>query len=183
VEESPGSASQLIVTSWAHGISSLDPRRGKSLWELPVFTYRVVGSPLVAAGLIFNSSGGGGKGKPFVAVRPGNPLQGTKPQVAYDVPKPAPYVPTPVANRGLVFLFGDQGVVKCLDVAKGSLRWQERDPHRPASLQRGIPTRYRRSATSHWYELIDRYTSLSEVPVRSLATPSVTILTGAICGL
>jgi outer membrane protein assembly factor BamB len=124
--ESPGSARQLIVTSWAHGISSLDPHSGKPLWELPVFTYRVVGSPLVAAGLIFNSSGGGGKGKPFVAVRPGNPAQGTKPQVAYDVPKPVPYVPTPVANRGLVFLFGDQGVVKCLDVAKGSLRWQER---------------------------------------------------------
>ena len=124
--ETPGAPPQLIVTSWAHGVSSLDPQTGKPLWEQPVFTYRVVGSPLVAAGLIFASCGGGGAGKPFVVVRPGNPVQGTKPQVAYDLPKPAPYVPTPVANGGLVFLFGDQGVVKCLDAASGVERWQQR---------------------------------------------------------
>ena len=124
--DAPGSPPQLIVTSWAHGVSSLDPQTGKPLWELPVFTYRVVGSPLVAAGLIFAGCGGGGTGKPFVAVRPGNPAQGTKPEVAYDIRKPVPYVPTPVANSGLVFLFGDQGIVKCIDAASGFERWQER---------------------------------------------------------
>jgi outer membrane protein assembly factor BamB len=124
--ETPGAPPQLIVTSWAHGISSLDPQTGKALWELPVFTYRVVGSPLVATGLIFASSGGGGKGPPFVAVRPGNPAQGTRPEVAYDVRKPVPYVPTPVAKDDLVFLFGDQGIVKCVDAASGAERWEQR---------------------------------------------------------
>ena len=75
---------------------------------------------------MFSRCGGGGKGKPFVAVRPGNPARGVKPEVAYDVPKPVPYVPTPVAKDGLVFLFGDQGIVKCLDVASGAERWTER---------------------------------------------------------
>jgi outer membrane protein assembly factor BamB len=124
--ETPGGAPQLIVTSFAHGVSSLDPRSGKSLWELPVFTYRVVGSPLVSGGLIFATSGGGGTGKPFVAVRPGNPARGTKPEVAYSLPRRAPYVPTPVAKDGLLFLWGDQGVVKCLDLASGAERWEER---------------------------------------------------------
>ncbi len=124
--ETPGRPAQLIVTSWAHGVSSLDPQTGRPLWELPVFTYRVVGSPLIAAGQIFASCGGGGKGKPFVAVRPGYPAQGIEPTVAFDLPKPAPYVPTPVANQGLLFLFGDQGVVKCLDAASGRERWTER---------------------------------------------------------
>ncbi|OGS51097.1 MAG: hypothetical protein A3J79_12755, partial [Elusimicrobia bacterium RIFOXYB2_FULL_62_6] len=80
--EAPGAPPQLILTGWAHGVSSLDPQTGKPLWELPVFTYRVVSSPLVAAGLIFAGCGGGGSGKPFVAVRPGNPAQGIKPEVA-----------------------------------------------------------------------------------------------------
>jgi outer membrane protein assembly factor BamB len=124
--EAPGAPPQLILTSWPHGVSSLDPQTGRPLWELPVFTYRVVGSPLAANGLIFASCGGGGKGPPFVAVRPGDPGRGTKAEVAYDLRKPVPYVPTPVAHKGLVFLFGDQGIVKCLDAARGSQRWQER---------------------------------------------------------
>lgn len=124
--EAPGQAPQLIVTSWAHGVSGLDPQTGKPLWELPVFTYRVVGSPLVADGRVFASCGGGGKGKPFVAVRPGNPAQGTKPEVLFDLPKPVPYVPVPVAHNGLLFLFGDQGVVKCLDIETHAERWVER---------------------------------------------------------
>ncbi len=124
--ETPGVAAQLIVTSWAHGVSSLDPQTGKPLWELPVFTYRVVGSPLVAAGLIFASSGGGGTGKPFVAVRPGNPARAAPPEVTHWARKQIPCVPTPVAGDGLVFLFGDQGLVKCVDAASGSERWQER---------------------------------------------------------
>lgn len=123
--ESPGLPPQLIVTSWAHGISGLDPQTGKPLWELPIFKYRVVSSPLVAGGLIFAGTGGGVKSKRFVAVRPGNPQQGTQPEVVFDVPK-SPYVPTAVAGDGLVFLFGDQGIVKCIGTADGTDRWEER---------------------------------------------------------
>ncbi|NUQ61177.1 MAG: PQQ-like beta-propeller repeat protein [Pirellulales bacterium] len=124
--EMPGSPPQLIVTSWAHGVSGLDPQTGRPLWELPVFTYRAVGSPLIAEGMVFAGCGGGGTGKPFVAVRPGDPARGAKAEVVYDVPKPVPYVPTPVAKDGLVFLFGDQGVMKCIDAATGAERWQKR---------------------------------------------------------
>ncbi len=125
--EMPGAATQLIVTSWAHGVSSLDPLSGTSLWELPVFKYRVVGSPLAAEGLIFAGSGGGKSSKRFVAVRPANPTDpNSKPEVVFEVPKGSPYVPTPVAHKGLLFLFGDQGVVKCVDAATGADRWEER---------------------------------------------------------
>jgi hypothetical protein len=34
------------------------------------------------------------------------------------------YVPTPVAGNGLAFFFGDLGLVKCVDAASGSNRWQ-----------------------------------------------------------
>lgn len=125
VVEFPGSAAQLITTSWAHGVSSLDVSTGRQLWELPVFKYRVVSSPLLAEGLIFAGSGGGGKNKHFVAVRPGAPSKGTKAEVAYEVPR-SPYVPTAVAKDGLVFLFGDVGIVKCIRAANGAECWEER---------------------------------------------------------
>jgi outer membrane protein assembly factor BamB len=176
--EAPGAPPQLIVTSWAHGVSSLDPQTGKPLWELPVFTYRVVGSPLVASGLIFAGCGGGGAGKPFVVVRPGNPAQGTKPEVVYELPKPAPYVPTPVANGGLVFLFGDQGMVKCLDAASGSERWRQR----VGGSYFGSPVRVddRIYCISREGELVvlaatDKYQLLGRIPLGepSSSTPAV----------
>lgn len=122
----PTRPAQLITSSSAHGLSGLDPQTGKSLWELPVFQYRVVGSPLVAGGLIVAAAGVGGGGKQVVAVRPGDPQQSVEPKLAYEVKPPIPYVPAPVAKGDLLFLWGDGGVVSCLDLASGSVHWQER---------------------------------------------------------
>ncbi len=117
---------QLIQSSWAHGVSSLDAGTGKVNWELDVMTYRVVGSPAVASGLIFAGCGGGGVGKRMFAVRPGDPSKGTEPEVAYEMKGALPYVPTPIGKDPLVFLWGDQGIVTCLDAPTGKVLWKER---------------------------------------------------------
>jgi outer membrane protein assembly factor BamB len=117
---------QLILSSSAHGITGLDPSDGAVIWELPVFEKRVVGSPAVAAGLIFASAGEGGVGKQMFAVRPGNPQKGVEAKVAYEITGSLPYVPTPVAHGDLVFLWLDRGVVTCLDAPTGEIAWQER---------------------------------------------------------
>ena len=117
---------QLIVNSWAHGVSSLDPATGKLNWEQPVFKYRVVGSPAIAGGLIFGSCGSGGVGRQMFAVRPGNPATGTKPAVAYELEGSLPYVCTPVAYGDLLFSWFDRGVVTCLDAPSGKIHWKER---------------------------------------------------------
>jgi outer membrane protein assembly factor BamB len=123
----PGGPPQLILTSSSQGITSLDAPNGKLNWELPVFNnYRVVGSPIVAAGLIVASSGTGGGGKQFVAARPGDPAKGIKPAVAYELKGTLPYVPTSVSDDRLMFLFGDQGVVSCIRAASGEICWRER---------------------------------------------------------
>jgi outer membrane protein assembly factor BamB len=117
---------QLIADSWAHGVSSIDPRSGKPNWELPVFRNRVVGSPMIAGGLIFAACGTGGIGRQMVAVRPGNPATGTQPKVAYELSGSLPYVCTPVALGNLLFSWFDRGVVTCLDAPTGKIRWRER---------------------------------------------------------
>jgi len=117
---------QLILSSWGHGISSLDPRTGKLNWEQAVFKHRVVGSPAIAADLIFGSCGGGGVGRQMFAVRPGNPATGAESEVVYEVKGSLPYVCTPVAYGDLLFAWFDRGVVTCLDAPTGEIVWRER---------------------------------------------------------
>ncbi len=117
---------QLIANSWAHGFSGLDPESGKTLWELPVFKHRVVGSPLVCSGLIFGSCGGGGIGRQMFAVRPGEPDRDIEADVAYELKGSLPYVVTPIACGDLLFSWVDKGVVTCLELASGEVVWRER---------------------------------------------------------
>ncbi len=121
-----GGPEQLILSSWAHGISSLDPRTGKPNWEVPLFVNRVVGSPAIAGSLIFAAAGTGGAGKQMLAVRPADPQRGVEAKLAYEVTKPLPYVPTPVAYGPLLFVWHDNGVVVCLDAPTGKVHWQQR---------------------------------------------------------
>jgi outer membrane protein assembly factor BamB len=121
-----GRRPELILNSWGHGIFSLDPATGGSNWELEVFQHRVVGSPVLAAGLIWAGAGTGGSGKRYVAVRPGNEEAGVAPELVHEVAGSLPYVPTSVVYGDLIFLWYDRGVVTCLDAPSGEIRWRER---------------------------------------------------------
>jgi len=119
---------QLILASSAHGVSSLEPQSGKLNWEVAdVFgEIRVVGSPVAAAGLIFSQCGAGRGGKRMIAVKPGNPSDGTEGRLAYDIEDSLPYVPTPVARGDLLFFISDSGVASCIDAPSGRRLWRER---------------------------------------------------------
>ena len=113
---------QLLATSTGEGVFSLDPKTGEKNWGLSdLFSMRTVSSPVVAAGLILGSTGSGGGGNYVVAVKPGD-----QPEVVYEVKRNAPYVPTPIAQGDLVFLFGDKGVGSCIDAKTGNVHWRER---------------------------------------------------------
>lgn len=117
---------QLLVNSWAHGFSGLDPQSGETLWELPVFEYRVVGSPVVCSDLVFGSAGSGGVGRQMFAVRPGEPSRGREAEVVYELKGSLPYVVTPIACGDLLFSWFDKGVVTCLEAVTGKVVWRER---------------------------------------------------------
>ncbi len=121
-----GQPAELLFNSWAHGITSIDPKTGKVNWEAAgVFKLRTVSSPVVAAGLVFGSCGSGGGGNYVVAVRPGN-AQGRAAELAYKITASAPYVPTSVAKGDLLFLWSDKGIATCIKAATGDKVWQKR---------------------------------------------------------
>ncbi len=106
-----GREPELILHSWAHGISSHDPKTGRVNWEATVFDRRPVSSPVLVAGLIVGSCGDGAGTNSVVALRPGDG-NGKKPEVAYKIPRAgAPYVPTLIAADDLLYLWKDDGVL------------------------------------------------------------------------
>jgi outer membrane protein assembly factor BamB len=122
-----GGEDELIVNSWAHGITSYNPKTGELNWEAPVFKLRTVGSPILAAGLIWGSCGEGAGNNSVVAIEPGN-KNGKQPDVKFsEGPKSLwPYVPTMIAANNLVFMWGDTGIVTCVDARTRKQVWQKR---------------------------------------------------------
>jgi outer membrane protein assembly factor BamB len=114
---------ELIGCTTAEGIFALDPKSGRERWSFPsAFSMRTVSSPVLAAGLVFGSTGQGAGGHYVVALKPG-----PEPAIAYEIKEQAPYVPTPVAHGDFLFLFADKsGVVTCVTAADGKQVWQKR---------------------------------------------------------
>ena len=63
-----------------------------------------------------------------MGVRPGSAKENRNPQNAFKVLQRdgAPYVPTPIAKNGMLFLWGDRGIVSCVDARSGKLHWRKR---------------------------------------------------------
>ena len=132
-----GGESQLIFTSEAHGITSVDPQSGDTIWELhSVLPARAIGSPVIAGDLLIGTCGKAGGGIQLSAVRPDSKDRSSKPSLAYaQMGKPAPYVPTPLVKDGLLFTFHDKGDICCMRAADGELLWCEK----PAGKFYGSP--------------------------------------------
>jgi outer membrane protein assembly factor BamB len=169
---------ELIFDSRSHGMSAIDPATGHIEWELPVFSRRTVGSPIIVAGLLLGACGVGSGDNTLYAVRPDGDSR--NPQVAYKIEKSqAPYVPTPVAAGNLVFLFADRGVVSCIDGATGKTKW--RHDHIATSFS-GSPVRagdkiFCASADGDMIVIAasDQYQLLAKNPLQELcrSTPAI----------
>ena len=127
-------ASLLVFTSFSHGMTGVDPRTGKIVWEASsAFEARVVSSPVIADGLVLGTCGSGSAGKYIIAVKPN---ANAKPTEAYKIERTAAaYVPTSLALDGLLFTYHDRGQVSCLNAKTGKLIWQEK----PAGRYYGSP--------------------------------------------
>ena len=116
----------LVFSSHAHGISAVDPKTGALEWESPLFDKRTVSSPVIAGDVIVGTCGSGGGGNFLIAVRPGGKGDVSKSHLAYKLTAKIPYVPTSVYKDGLLFLWGDLGVVTCVEAPTGKTVWEKR---------------------------------------------------------
>ncbi len=117
----------LICNSQSHGISAFDPVNGNVLWEYEhVFNQRSVSSPVVVGDLILGSCGSGAGGNVLSAINARSAGPGHKPELAYQIKRSAPYVPTSVAQGNFVWLWSDGGILSCSIAATGEILYQER---------------------------------------------------------
>ncbi len=118
---------QLICTSTAHGIMSLDPASGKVNWEYgQPFLDRAISSPVLAPDLVIAGHGAGSRASRYVALHPGSSASGRAPALAYEVTKAIPLVPTPLVKDDRIYFWTDDGVVACRKLSDGAVVWQER---------------------------------------------------------
>ena len=125
VRENHDGLPELVFSGSSHGISALDPYTGAVRWEYAnAFPLRVVGSSIEAGNLIVGTCGEGGVGRRLVALKP--PSGKEEAALAYELKTGIPYVPTPLEKDGLLFLWGDNGLVSCLRSGTGEKLWQEK---------------------------------------------------------
>ncbi len=105
------------------GIASLDPLTGRANWNTGDLPQRTVGSPFYAGGLIFQSCGQAGRGVLMIAADPFAARDDAR--IVLEEKKTIPYVPTPIAHNGLLFLWNDNGVVVALDLKTLKPVWNE----------------------------------------------------------
>lgn len=132
-----GEPPQLVFTSRSHGMTGVDPRIGKVIWEMQdAFPWRVVGSPVIADGLLIATCGDASSGKSLIAIRLEKDGRTFRPKKEYEIEDSStPYVPTSVAAGGLLFTFHDRGYVSCLRSDTGEQLWREK----PAKKFYGSP--------------------------------------------
>lgn len=116
---------RLIFTSTAHGITAVEPTKGIVDWQLEkVFLDRCVGSPLSVGELVVASYGFGAKGTRLVAVQP--LAEAAEPKIVIDMTKSVPLTCSPIAYKGLLFCWTDDGRITCLRLSNGEMVWQDK---------------------------------------------------------
>lgn len=122
---------QLIFTSWKHGVTCVDPKTGKIVWEENVFEpsgqeKRSIGSPVTSEGVVYGTCGFVGGKKFLVALKPAAATPGSRVEEIFRIERGANHMPTALVYQGRVYCWTDAGIVMCLDSLSGKTIWQQR---------------------------------------------------------
>lgn len=116
-----GGTTELVCATTGQGIFGVDARTGKILWNHDCFRLRVCASMVLTDELAIASHGSmGGKDNLLVAF---DMKQGRE---RFRINRAAPYVPTPLVHGDLLFLWSDAGIVSCVSLTDGDVRWSQR---------------------------------------------------------
>jgi len=118
-----GGATQLI-SAGSRAAYGYDPVTGTELWKVGYGGYSTAGRPIAGKGLVFISTGFGKT--EYLAVRPDGRGNITDTRVVWRTTRGVPKLPSPVLVEDLLFLLGDNGVMRCVEAVTGNEVWQER---------------------------------------------------------
>jgi outer membrane protein assembly factor BamB len=116
-----GGKTEIVITG-GDVVTGHDPATGKELWRSKglnpdnIPSYRIVSSPIVAAGLVIAPT----RVRPMLAIKPGGTGDVTTTHRAWSFDR-GPDVPSPVSDGKLLYSVDDRGVVHALDVQTGSV--------------------------------------------------------------
>jgi outer membrane protein assembly factor BamB len=116
-----GGKTEIVITG-GDVVTGHDPASGKELWRADglnpenIPSYRIVASPIIAAGLIIAPT----RVKPMLAIKPGGSGDVTESHKVWSFDR-GPDVPTPVSDGKLLYIVGDSGIVHGLDVKTGQV--------------------------------------------------------------
>lgn len=116
---------QIIYASEANGITSVDLLTGKPIWTTKPLPSRTVASPVESNGMIFATSGGGGTGKYLIALQ-SDPTVSDESRTIFERKTTLPYVPCMIVREDRLFLWGDKGILVCLEIPTGREIWSHR---------------------------------------------------------
>jgi outer membrane protein assembly factor BamB len=116
---------EVISLTSDSGLVAFDEATGEQRWALPdLFKLRVVASPIVLGNGFILAQSGQGLDKSEISVIKG--AGGTSPTKAYDIVRIGGYVPMPVEQGGLLYLWKENGFVTCVKADTNDQVWSER---------------------------------------------------------
>ncbi|MCA9030291.1 MAG: PQQ-binding-like beta-propeller repeat protein [Planctomycetaceae bacterium] len=120
---------QIIALSGGVGLAGIDPETGKQIWASGELPQRTVASPMATEdGRVIGVCGQGGRGVIMVAVDPTGEGDVSQTHIKGTRETNIPYVPTPVIDGHYMYLWNDDGIVCCVDLAGdlGENVWRQR---------------------------------------------------------
>jgi outer membrane protein assembly factor BamB len=125
-------AGDELVTNASNYIRGYDPRTGRELWRLGGSSKITAPTPFAADGLIVIASGRGPE-RPIFVVRPGARGDLTLPKdqtanerVVWRKTGRGPYMPTPLAFRGILYVLNNNGVFDAYELESGKEIYRQR---------------------------------------------------------
>jgi outer membrane protein assembly factor BamB len=130
-----GAGRHELIANGSNYVRAYDPRTGEELWRLGGSSKITAPTPFVADGLIVVASGRTPE-KPIFVLRPGargdiTLAEGrtSNESVVWSKAGVGPYMPTPIAYGGRLYVLGNNGVLDCYDLRSGEEIFRERIPH------------------------------------------------------
>lgn len=124
-----------LVTNGANYVRGYDPRTGQERWRLGGGSQLPVPTPILADGLLVIAGSGLSSKRPLFVVHPGargdvslRDDETSNASVVWSRATRGPFIPTPIAYHGVLYVLANNGVLDAYDLKTGTEIYRQRLP-------------------------------------------------------